>query len=190
MRQRQWQIYHGCPVALTLLPCGQVDELELNDLAQALSTGGLTVRITKRRPMPREAFNAQRGQYRADVLLNVAGREPGDRVLAVTNCDLYADNLNFVFGLANSPGRCAVISLFRLRLGAKEENLRQRAVKEAAHELGHTFDLSHCANSRCVMYFSNTLEDTDRKKDDCCASCEAKLRRHSQQARSFQDHVG
>jgi archaemetzincin len=34
---------------------------------------------------------------------------------------------------------------------------------EAVHELGHAFGLTHCEKSRCVMHFSNSLQDTDFK---------------------------
>jgi len=36
----------------------------------------------------------------------------------------------------------------------------QRVIKEAVHELGHAFGLTHCENSKCVMHFSNSLQDT------------------------------
>jgi archaemetzincin len=75
--------------------------------------------------------------------------------------------------------KSAVISLFRLRGDADEETFHRRAVKEAVHELGHTWALSHCPNARCVMRFSNSLEDTDRKKTEWCGSCERKLEKLS-----------
>ena len=98
-------------------------------------------------------------------------------MLAITNSDLFSGNLNFVFGLAQSPGRCAAISLFRLRMGADEQRFHRRAVKEAVHELGHTWGLSHCQNPQCVMHFSNSLADTDRKETDWCDICDTKLRK-------------
>lgn len=177
-------------LALTLVPYGLVDHAELKDLARALLAKEMKVRIGGQRPIPQEAFNSRRQQYRADDFLEVARSEPGDRVLVVTNYDLYADNLNFVFGLAASPGTCAVISLFRLRIGADEETFRQRAVKEAVHELGHTFGLSHCADSRCVMYFSNSLEDTDRKGNEWCERCKSKFRRYREHAALSQEQGG
>jgi archaemetzincin len=164
-------------LGVTLLPCGPVERKDLNHLVSALSEKGMYVTIATERPIPLNAFNARRQQYRAEDFLKIARNQPGDRVLAVTNCDLYADNLNFVFGLAESFGKCAVISLFRLRIGVNEEGFRRRMVKEAIHEIGHTLGLSHCVKPSCVMFFSNALSDTDRKETSWCEGCENKLQR-------------
>jgi hypothetical protein len=43
-----------------------------------------------------------------------------------------------------------------------------RAAIEAIHELAHTYRLTHCTNPRCVMWFSNTLTETDRKGTRFC----------------------
>jgi archaemetzincin len=50
-----------------------------------------------------------------------------------------------------------------------------RAVKEIVHELGHTFGLGHCPNSKCVMHFSNSLADTDLKEAYFCNMCRPKI---------------
>ena len=80
--------------------------------------------------------------------------------------DVYSDKLNFVFGEAYLDGRICAIYLPRLRqefYGLKSDKslFYQRLVKEAVHELGHAFGLSHCENIKCVMHFSNSLSDTD-----------------------------
>ena len=49
-------------------------------------------------------------------------------------------------------------------------------VKEAIHELGHTFVLFHCNNKLYVMYFSNSLYDTEIKEKRLCLDCNDKLR--------------
>jgi archaemetzincin len=89
--------------------------------------------------------------------------------------DLFVPGLNFVFGLA--VGNTAVISLARLRSEKNEYVFRERALKEAIHELSHTFGFQHCPDIKCVMHFSNCLEDTDIKGPDFCRVCSAKVRR-------------
>ena len=84
--------------------------------------------------------------------------------------DLYAPDLNFVFGEADERRGVAVFSTARLRLAAEStDRLRRRAATEAIHELGHTFGLRHCSRPNCVMWFSNTLTETDRKDVRPCA---------------------
>ena len=82
------------------------------------------------------------------------------RLLGITDVDLYTPDLNFVFGEADA--KVAVFSLSRLHATDHDRFVR-RAATEAIHELAHTYGLSHCSNSRCVMWFSNTLDETDRK---------------------------
>ncbi|SNQ60426.1 hypothetical protein [Candidatus Methanoperedens nitratireducens] len=101
--------------------------------------------------------------------------QPVDEV----DVDLFVPGLNFVFGLAS--GNNAVISLVRLRpeyyRERKNEYLfRERSLKEAIHEPGHTFGLHHCPDIRCIMHFSNRLEDTDIKGPGFCKACSNKIR--------------
>lgn len=100
------------------------------------------------------------------------------RLLGVIDSDLFVPGLNFIFGLAY--GNTAVIALTRLRpeYYGEEKNERlfkERALKEAIHELGHTFGLAHCPDIRCVMHFSNKLADTDIKGPSFCRVCSARL---------------
>ncbi|AEH23810.1 archaemetzincin family Zn-dependent metalloprotease [Pyrococcus yayanosii] len=103
-------------------------------------------------------------------------------ILGVVDLDLYEPGLNFIFGLANSSLRAAVIALPRLRpefygLAPDEKLFIERAVKEAMHELGHVFDLGHCPNPRCVMHFSNSILDTDAKGWLYCERCLSLLKK-------------
>jgi archaemetzincin len=100
------------------------------------------------------------------------------KILGIVDRDLYVPELNFVFGLAHTKG--AVISLTRLRQGfydlpENESRFHQRVLIEAVHELGHTYGLGHCNNPHCVMFFSNSLTDTDRKGSKFCNNCKGKL---------------
>jgi len=47
----------------------------------------------------------------------------------------------------------------------------ERIVKEAIHELGHTFNLRHCQEHSCIMHYCRSEEDVDRKSDELCRYC-------------------
>jgi archaemetzincin len=159
---------------------GDPSQQDLDNLASDLAAAGLAYAVGRPVPLPQDAYDRRRNQYLANALLGLAARaahalaDPGTKVLAVTEADLYADDLNFVFGIAQSRGRAAVISLCRLGLSADPLLRRERALKEAVHELGHTLGLAHCPNAKCVMHFSNSLADTDRKGNSLCTACERK----------------
>jgi archaemetzincin len=129
------------------------------------------------------AYNPERKQYYSSAILEKlrnAGSEAGERVLGLVDIDLYVPDLNFVFGEADVVEKIAVISTKRLRqeyygLPKDEELLLDRTLKESVHELGHTYGLGHCPDKSCVMYFSNSLQDTDFKSSSFCESCKGKL---------------
>jgi archaemetzincin len=133
---------------------------------------------------PHYAFNGKRKQYFSTAILlklKEIERGMGDRVLGVTEHDLYVPSLNFVFGEADLESRVAIISLRRLSqefygLSEDMDQLKERAIKEAVHELGHTYGLGHCSNPLCVMHFSNSLLDTDIKKASFCPQCEKRFK--------------
>ncbi|MFW6149903.1 MAG: archaemetzincin family Zn-dependent metalloprotease [Chloroflexota bacterium] len=141
------------------------------------------VEITQDLSIPPTAYNSSRRQYLASTVLRAVRSMPAteyDRVVCLTDVDLYVPGLNFVFGQADLGGHAAVVSLHRLRqeyydLQADTALFLERAVKEVVHELGHTFGLPHCPDLRCVMHFSNSLADTDRKEAHFCDRCRPRL---------------
>jgi len=129
-------------------------------------------------PIPADAFVQKRNQYNSSVILSqvkvfAASNAGFDRVLGVIDVDVFASGLNYVFGEAYTPGKAALISLWRLKPSfygetAGSDVFVSRAVKEAVHELGHTLGLRHCAKGSCVMHFSNSIFDTDKKQSLFC----------------------
>jgi archaemetzincin len=126
----------------------------------------------------------ERRQYRGTGLLRAlrdVTRPEHGRVLGLADMDCYASGLNFIFGQAAPRLGVAFVVLPRLRqtfygLIEDPELFRQRALKEALHELGHTWGLLHCPDPECVMHFSNTLGETDAKTATFCERCAQQLR--------------
>ena len=165
-----------------ILPLGEVGGQILAFLNEKLSKIFGSARILGRSEIPEHAFNHLRMQYNSTVILySLPIPSRCDVVLAVLDADIYAEGLNFVFGEAELGGRRAIISLCRLKeswtKADAEEKLKERALKEAVHEIGHVLGLSHCPNRRCVMHFSNSLLDTDIKSWRFCEKCLRKLAR-------------
>ena len=165
-------------VEVQILPFEGTPQRDLEALTEELALLGIQATILPKASIVAPSYNPQRRQYNAEILLDRVRVAPGRCILGVTSPDLYVEGLNFVFGLADSPGKAAVISLYRLHAGTDETIFRARAVKEAVHELGHTRGLGHCAEPNCVMAFSNSLVDTDRKGKEFCSRCAHKSRGH------------
>lgn len=130
---------------------------------------------------PDFAYDPIRKQTHSTMLLEALAarvRDTGDRVLGVTEADLFIPILTFVFGEAQLGGPAAVISIARLKPaydGSEEDQglLYHRSEKEVLHELGHTLGLIHCPRYECVMHFSNSVEEVDLKGDRFCDPCSA-----------------
>ena len=132
-------------------------------------------------PVSKLAFDKKRNQYSSSVILNevkvyASKSKRFHMVLGVVDVDLFVPELNYVFGEAYTPGRAALISLWRLKPQFYGENAGStvfmlRALKESIHELGHNLGLQHCPRSLCVMHFSNSIFDTDKKQSLLCDQC-------------------
>jgi archaemetzincin len=169
---------------ITLRPIGTVDAGVVTALKEQLAlVFGCPVGIASTLSVPEYAYDADRAQYLASLLIDIMTRRgtgKGEKLLGLTENDLYSRGLNFVFGEASPSQGAAVISLCRLRQEFSSELpdyelFLKRASKEAVHELGHIFGLDHCFNTKCVMHFSNCLADTDIKDMSFCSKCQPKL---------------
>jgi archaemetzincin len=169
---------------LAVAPVGAAPGAVLVEIERALVAAfGLRVAHVAPIPEPASAFSPRRAQWSAIAFLEalLAQAPPAaDRLLGVTERDLFVPVLSFVFGQAQLRGKVAVVSLARLRpefhgLPASEAVLARRAATEAVHELGHTFGLVHCGDRRCPMSLSIDLPDLDGKGAMPCAACAAML---------------
>jgi len=142
------------------------------------------VQVLEELKLPSEAYNPRRGQYNASLVMNwLASILPVSReslIIGLCSSDAYVTGLNFIFGLA-SPflGICIVFTarLHQSFYGLPEDEriFRKRVRKEVLHEVGHLLGLEHCSIPECVMRFSNSILDTDYKRDKYCMRCYEKM---------------
>jgi archaemetzincin len=121
-------------------------------------------------------YNSLRKQYNPEQIIKILSALSQDQEecrIGVIDVDIYARGLNFIFGLANPVRKIALVSIYRL----SGHKLEERLAKEAVHEMGHLLGLNHCSDRQCVMYFSNTVLDTDNKSAHLCAICRSKYER-------------
>ena len=165
---------------ILLCPAGRVEQSTVEHLQEDLrEVFGCPMVMEPEIEIPSNAYHKKRAQYSATVLLNTVkkkGVSRGDKILGIVDVDIYVEDLNYIFGIADASTSTCIISLTRLRqeyYGNQSDEIlfRQRTAKEAVHELGHLFGLGHCSEIRCIMHFSNSLQDTDIKQSTFCSNC-------------------
>jgi archaemetzincin len=133
-----------------------------------------------------EYINAER-QFNGELILHrlektIISKE-NKKIIGVIDGDIKGTRKIHLFGLTNLKGPCALISIYRLRgsFYNKEEDISLfdlRVLKEALHELGHTFGLRHCRNN-CIMNYSKNLKEVDEKPKEFCLDCHQILKKLS-----------
>ncbi len=143
-----------------------------------------TVEIMARISSLDYAFDSSRNQYISPRVLSRLRRirkGQDDKILGIVDVDLYSPGYDFVFGEAEIGSGVATVSFYRLLPESYVAHpdrrvFEGRTAKEAVHELGHLFHLGHCPNPNCVMHFSTSLGDIDKKDIAFCSKCHHKLK--------------
>ena len=170
---------------ISVVPVNSIDHQLLTRLALCLEERFLASCVVRSSlAIPKSALNSVRKQlFFGSVASKLATANEGREgiVLGITEYDLYKTSHHFIFGGASESHHCAVVSLHRLRPEfygepPDENQLFQRLLKEAVHEIGHSMGLKHCYNARCPMYYSNSVFDTDNKFSNFCEACEKRSR--------------
>ncbi len=172
--------------SILIVPIRPVDHAELTSLiAPLISIFEQSISIEESRYVDLAfAFDSYRNQFNSTsiiaALLETYTTHQG-KIIGITTVDLFVPVLTYVFGEAQLDGKAAVLSSFRLReelfgLDANPELEHIRLLKEAVHELGHTFGLIHCHRPACVMHSSTLAEEIDVKGKNFCEECEQTIR--------------
>ena len=169
---------------IDIIPIGEVEETLLLFLKQSLfQTFNIQTRIRNCRFDLSLVYDPVRNQYNSTGLLLelINNTHPETlKILGVTELDLFIPIFTFLFGEAQLNGIGALVSTHRLHnqfygIPENKELLRNRLLKEAIHELGHTFGLIHCFTLKCVMKSSTYVEEIDQKSIHFCRLCEQKI---------------
>jgi archaemetzincin len=168
-------------ICIGVAPFGKVSDAALRGVAAYIQTHlNLEAHILSPFQDPAYAYDQKRGQYNAAIILKALNSMPFDegvdKVICVMDVDLFIPIFTHVLGEANEGGRYALASLYRLgkatdRLPASFDQIIERLVKVAVHELGHLFNMAHCLNTQCLMHYSGNLADLDRTSLTFCDYC-------------------
>ncbi len=158
---------------ILIQPLGKVDPELVRWLEEGLpQIFDAEVVVLEAAPLDRKCYFPERGQYNSTCLL--IKLRPIRVTLGVTEVDIFASGMNFVFGEAELSGARAIVSSYRL-WSPDREKVKERLLKEAVHEIGHVLGLRHCRNRECVMSFSNSVLEVDRKSMNFCRLCASRI---------------
>jgi len=169
--------------SIILSPVGKVQREILDPILRAIPQAfGFCARTIALLDGVDFAFDRTRVQYHSTPILKklaMAAPPQALKVIAVTEVDLFIPILTYVYGEAQLGGKACILSTHRLRDALsppKNQNIYlERVVKEAIHELGHTFNLRHCQDPVCIMHYCHSIKDVDRKNDQFCRYCKVLL---------------
>jgi archaemetzincin len=171
-------------ILLTWIGEGPVDEGVLERVRQRVEAAfDLSTQVAVVNGPPGDTLDVKRGQHLSTRILRwiLTDLPTGaQKILGITDVDLFIPVLTFVFGEAQVGGPAAVVSTARLRRTfddkpAPPSQVEARLTKECLHELGHTFGLVHCAERACVMSRCNSVLDVDQKRAAFCRDCRQRL---------------
>ena len=164
---------------IVISPIGDFDKELLEQLAKEIRRvfGCRTAIIPLLKDLDFSLDNERRQYHSTPILEILESKAPprAIKVLGIAQVDLFIPILTYVYGEAQLGGKACIISTYRLKEGLSPLNrtvvYHQRVVKEAIHELGHTFKLRHCKDQACLMHYCRSTRDVDLKSDQLCRYC-------------------
>lgn len=170
------KVNKSTPIYLVLFD--YIESRLLNYLAKEL-TGVFQAEIIlgAKQPLPSASFNQYRNQYRASAFLEMLKKmQLNGKVIGISNVDIYIQNFDFIFSVADPSTQVAVVSLTRLtpiyyKMYQDDSVYWMRVLKECIHATGRLYGLEHCYRQECVMHSSNSIMNIDIKSERLCGDC-------------------
>lgn len=167
------------PLTIAISPIGRIDTAVIEAVARGVhDVIGLPTQVNDLLTNIDFAWNQNRDQYHSTpILARLAELSPPQflKIIAITKFDLFIPILTYVYGEAQLGGKACIISTFRLNEKLSDVKIEteflNRIAKEAVHELGHTFKLTHCKDNNCIMHYCRQILDVDRKSNILCRYC-------------------
>lgn len=130
--------------------------------------------LLKPTPLPQYAYYPLRDRYRAEKILDVLPNSQGMAILTITNKDISTSNHGVydwgMVGLASFEKRVCVMSTYRLDAN------KNKILNAALHELGHSLQLQHCPNNKCLIQdFQGKIPYSLLNAPNICDDCYVKV---------------
>ena len=171
-------------IKIALQPLGKVPAAVVEGVRSHLeSIYAVHVEVQPAADLPGSAYYRPRQRYRAEKLLDWldANAAAGfTKVIGVTTADISTTKGEVfdwgIFGLGQLGRRPCVISAFRLGRDVPRGKMLLRMERVAAHEIGHTFGLDHCATTGCLMNDAEGKVSTvDNGTGQLCENCRPRV---------------
>jgi len=169
--------------SILICPIGRVPDRFIPPIEKAVNQAfGLTTTVGTLFDDLDFALHQGRQQYHSTAIVDMLAQTlppPHLKVMGITDVDLFIPILTHVYGEAQLGGTSCIISSYRLNQGSQRfrsgTTCIDRLIKEAVHELGHTFKLKHCPDPACIMHYCRNLHDVDQKSGILCRYCRIML---------------
>ncbi|SFL60680.1 Predicted Zn-dependent protease [Halogranum rubrum] len=158
---------------VAIVPLGDVAQEDLQTASDALEhVYGVNATVLGARPLPGVGDDAERDQYDAETLSDVAlwdGGDAFDVVLGITDADVSHRR-----GPVDSDRGRVLLSTDRFGDSGYRRSARVR--RQMIKQVGHALGLDRC-DGNCVMQSSSTVGELDRYPDRLCRTCHSALPR-------------
>lgn len=104
-------------------------------------------------------------------------RQGNERLLILTDRDLFLAECSSLFGFADSRADSVIVSTFFLKQNCNADQLRRRVGNTIAHEIGHLEGIKHCRKTDCLMHPAESAAALDLRGFEFCGHCPVKLSR-------------